>query len=423
MKHSQPSRFALFLVFAAIITLTATAFSQTESVIYTFVPNTGAFPEGLLFDPSGNLYVTAEGGDQSSGHGSVLELSPVSGGWTTSEIENFPQLADGWTPFAGLVSDASGNLYGTTLMGGTASTTCSEGCGTVFELSPVAGGGWTETVLHAFTAGKDGNQPVGIILDAAGNIYGVTLAGGAHSWGTVFELSPSSTGWTETLLHNFTGGADGGLPAASLVFDASGNLYGTTQEGGNINCGNPEGCGVAFELSQSGGVWKETVMHTFQGGKDGANPISTPVFDASGNLYGTTWAAGDLSACHGAGCGTVFQLSHNSQGWKINIIRSFGGGKDGANPIAGLVFDASGNLYGTTQKGGTTGCAGNNGCGTVFKLSPTTGIWNETLLHAFTSHPDGANPNSSLIFDKSGNLYGTTEAGGGGYGTIFEITP
>jgi uncharacterized repeat protein (TIGR03803 family) len=430
----------LFLTLAVtgtLCALAASAYTQTEQVIYSFSPHAGAFPTaGLAFDSSGNLFGTAESGDARHGRGGVFELIPAVGGiWTESELENFPLFADGTNPAAGLTLDASGNLYGTTLGGGDVDL-CGYtlGCGLVFEMSQESAGVWKETVLYPFKAGAGGGGPVGgLIFDAAGNIYGTTysygnLAGcGGSGCGIVFELSPSAHGWIETILHTFTGGVDGAQPAASLVFDGSGNLYGTTYSGGNLTaCPATSGCGVVFELSPSGrNQWKETVLHTFTDGVDGSNPVSNLVFDANGRLYGTTSAGGSAN-CY-KGCGAVFELSQNAQGWKATVIRSFGGGPDGANPAAGLISDSAGNLYGTTEHGGYSNnpCGyANAGCGTVFKLSPTSGVWNLTVLHAFTNDGDGAFPRAGLIFDGAGNLYGTTTNGGvNGDGAVFEVTP
>ena len=246
--------------------------------------------------------------------------------------------ADGYQPEASLIFDAVGNLYGTTYWGGT------YGFGTVFELTPSGGGGWTETVLHSFQPnGTDGNYPIaGLIFDAAGNLYGTTSAGGTYGFGTVFELTPEEGGgWTETVLLNFNG-TDGSYPHAGLAFDAAGNLYGTTGYDGTYHYG------TVFELTPTaGGGWTETVLHSFGNGTDGASPFAGLIFDAAGNLYGTTSAGGTY------GTGTVFELT----GGREQVLYSFKSryGADGATPYAGLIFDAAGNLYGTTYWGGNYG--------------------------------------------------------------------
>jgi len=432
MRFSQPTRLHFAAVFAAALLSAFPVFAsaQTEQVLYSFYPNIGAAPIGqLIVNSQGNLFGLTSDGGNFGAHGAFFELSNSSGVWTENILTTFDHLQNGWNPAAGLVADTSGNYYGVTLAGGTSTTTCVEGCGVVFELSPTSGGGWQQTVLHDFGALGDGEYPEGgLAIDAAGNLYGTTAYGGANNFGTVFKLKPTSSGWKETVLHSFTGGVDGATPQASIILDPSRNIFGTTYAGGNLGaCPKTSGCGVAFELSAGASGWKESVLHTFTGGVDGANPLAGLVFDAYGNLFGTTYVGGDLNACSTRGCGTVFELSHTSKGWKITVRRTFGGGSNGSNPAAGLTFDPAGNLYGTTQTGGQIPCAfeqGNPGCGVVFKLAPATGLWNFTVLHAFTAHPDGAYPNDTLVFDQSGNLYGTTTFGGvDGDGIVFEVTP
>src|ERR1019366_2578878 len=276
-----------------------------------------------------------------------------------------------------------------------------------------------EKVLHNFNNdGTDGYYPeVGLIVDAAGNLYGTTTAGGAYNSGTGFELTPAAGGgWTETVLHNFGNGTDGATPYAGLIFDAAGNLYGTTQYGGTY------GVGTVFELTPAGGgSWTEKVLYSFNhNGADGGVPAAGLIFDAAGNLYGTTVNGGTGSNCV-LGCGTVFELTPAAGGgWTEQVLHSFNNnGADGSTPFAGLIFDAAGNLYGTTFAGGTYGY------GTVFELTPAAGGgWTETVLHNFGNGTDGTAPYAGLIFDAAGNLYGTTFVGGTyGYGTVFEVTP
>jgi uncharacterized repeat protein (TIGR03803 family) len=412
--------------------------AQTESLLREFHgAGDGRYPEGsVIFDASGNLYSTTNGGGSASCGGGfacgvVFELSPVSGGaWQEAVLDSlFTQ--GGINPAAGLVFDGAGNLYGTTSSGGNLSGCSGAGCGVVFELSPQSDGRWRETLLHAFTGGRDGAVPLSsLIFDAAGNLYGTTSqggvpgCGGGPGCGTVFELSPDGTGhWHETVLHAFTGGRDGAFPVSSLIFDAVGNLYGNAAAGGGSGTGCAgSGCGVIFELSPTtSGSWSGTVLHAFTGVSDGSDPQGNLVFDPAGNLYGATFFGGN-GCGGGAGCGTIFELSPTSGGqWKGKELHTFSGTADGAYPSAGLVLDAAGDLYGTASRGGGV-CA----CGVVFKLSPNSnGSWHETLLHTFAGGPgDGELPFASLIFDASGNLYGTTFSGGkSGYGTVFEITP
>ena len=249
-----------------------------------------------------------------------------------------------------------------------------------------------------------------LLLDASGNLYGTASSGGANSAGLVFKLTPSANGWTETVLYNFTSGADGGFPNAGMIARGS-SLYGVTYGGG------ASGNGTVFQLTPSKAGWKESVLYSFAGGSDGASPEGGVLFDQAGNLYGTTSLGGNT------GYGTVYKLAHSLSGWTENVIYTFGGGNDGANPIASLIFDKAGSLYGTTL-GSTTG----GPAGTAFKLSPTQTGWSETVLHSFTGGNDGANPYASLLLLGS-DLFGSTRAGGSsgigsmGKGVIFRIVP
>jgi uncharacterized repeat protein (TIGR03803 family) len=321
-------------------------------------------------------------------------------------------------PEAGVISDASGNLYGATFYGG------AHGAGMVYELTPSASG-WKETVLHSFnTDGIDGFAATGgLVFDASGNLYGTTQFGGTGACtngfgcGTVFELSPSASGWKETILHDFQG-TDGWEVHAGVVFDGAGNLYGTTTNGGSSNQG------TVFELSPTtGGSWTVKVLHQFTGGSDGGVPYGNVILDAAGNVYGMTSAGGGTTSACKYGCGMVFELSPTADGhWTGKSLHNFGKkAGDGSYPSAGLIFDASGNLYGTTGAGG-----GKSNSGIVFELMlNAAGNWLEKVLHNFNDDStDGVNPSASLIFDKSGNLYSVTLSGGsGGQGTAFELSP
>jgi uncharacterized repeat protein (TIGR03803 family) len=386
---------------------------------------------GLIFDPSGNLYGTTifggtsfeEGG--AYGYGTVFELRPkAGGGWAEKVLYSFCSLTnciDGDYP-SGLIFDTSGNLYGTTSEGG------AYGGGTVFELTPKAAGGWAEKVLYSFNANStDGyGSLAGLVFDASGNIYGTTYFGGASGNGTVFELMPKAdSGWVEKVLYSFNGGTDGNGVNAGLIIDALGNLYGTTSEGGTHYAG------TVFRLThKADGRWTEKILHNFgyYNGKDGSTPNGSLILDARGNLYGTTYFGGDR-ICDGYGCGAVFELTPKAGGsWTETVLHNFNAnGKDGYYPQANLIFDASGNLYSTTYEGGGYIC-GYYTCGTAFELTPKAGGgWTEKVLHRFCSPAtcgDGIFPLSGLIFDASGNLYGTTAAGGAyGFGAVFEITP
>jgi uncharacterized repeat protein (TIGR03803 family) len=436
MCNKMCSRISVgMMVWSAILTtilfVPATpAAAQQERVLHSFNYNghDGYNPDaGLVIDAMGNLYGTTFNGGAGScvngngaviGCGTAFELMPNSeGGYSEKILHSFNYNGrDGYNPLAGLILDVAGNLYGTTLLGG--SGTCSDGngvvigCGAVFELTPAANGCWSEQILHSFhNNGTDGVGPYsGVVFDAAGNLYGTTIGGGIYAYGTVYELTPrTGGGWRQMILHNFED-ADGQEPRGGVILDGLGNLYGTTLHGGTFFNG------VAFELSpQTDGPWTEIVLHSFGGSGDGFIPDSGPIFDQAGNLDGTT----DLGGAFGLG-GTAFELTPAAGGsWTETVMYSFGNGTDGCCPLAGLTLDASGNLYGTTLGGGTAGF------GTAFELTAAGGgVWNETQLHSFGEGEDGSVPDGGLIFDTSGNLYGTTDSGGTyGYGTVFEIVP
>jgi uncharacterized repeat protein (TIGR03803 family) len=266
--------------------------------------------------------------------------------------------------------------------------------------------------LYSFTGGTDGGDPATpLAFDNAGNAYGTTAAGGDFDLGTVFMLTPSGQ---ETVLHSFTGGSDGQDPHGGVALDGAGNLYGTTVAGGFGGFCAGDGCGVVFELSPAGGSWTLTTLYSFKGLKDGFGPGGGLVFDSAGDLFGGAPDGGAHSS------GVVFELSPGAHGWKYTVIHAFTGGKDGAVGSLGLLlFDAVGNLYGVTETGGTYGA------GAVYELSPTPrGPWKTSVLYDFKGTPDAANPYGGLIFDKGGNLYGTTYFGGTlGMGAIFQLTP
>jgi uncharacterized repeat protein (TIGR03803 family) len=382
------------LVIAPLLQSVA-ASQATESVLYSFNGSTGSDVwAGLISDRAGNLY-GASGLGGANGDGTVFELMPNNGAWIEITLHNFAG-PDGMSPFSSLTFDPAGNLYGTTVDGG------ASGGGTVFKLTP-SGGLWVETVLYSFAGGVDGAFPnPGVIFDGSGNLYGTTSFGGVDENGTVFELMHSNGSWKETVLHSFTG-TDGSNPYAGLIFDSVGDLYGTTFSGG------ADGDGAVFELMPKNGTWTEVVLHSFAG-LDGENPYASLIFDLAGNLYGTTVGGG------ASGGGTAFELTPLGGIWTETVLWSFVGvyGPEGA-----VIFDKAGNLYGTTLRGGT------DGTGTVFELTPSGGGWTETVLHNFTSTGgDGLYPHDALIFDSAGNLYGTTAGGGAaGDGVAFEITP
>jgi len=378
--------------------------------------NDGNEPLGsLIFDQSGALYGTAYGGGD-YGHGVIFKLTPNGDGtWTQSVLHSF-DFPDGDKPSAALIFDASGKLYGTTLIGGWDE-------GGVFQFTPNLDGSWSETMWYDHPA-NGYNPSSSLTLDAAGNLYGTTKVGmwwypggdcAYPGCGGVFELIRNPDGsWSDKGLLAFGGGEDGKWPVANLIFDAAGNLYSTASAGGTY------GQGLVFELMPNpDGTWTKKVLHSFHG-KDGSAPSAGLIFDEKGNLYGTTPKGGAY------GGGTVFKLTLGSDGiWRAQVLHSFAAdGADGVAPYSSLVRDQKGNFYGTTSGGGT------EGYGTVFKLKHKKGGWTETVVHSFKNFP-GADPYAGLTLDAAGNLYGTTSGSdwgdcryhNGPCGSVFEITP
>ena len=456
---------AILLGLAAVAAGPAQAQTYSESVLHMFTgpPDGAALQEGAVQDAEGNLYgTTFYGGDSACntpyGCGTVFKLAPPvapSVTWTETVLYGFTGTGgDGADPWTWLVRDAKGNLYGTTRRGGDLSCingVGNPGCGVVFELSPEprggcpsgsnTGTGWCETVLHTFTESPDGAAPEkSLLLDAKGNIYGITRDGGAcRSCGAVFMLSPPvapSVTWTETVLYSAPPGEPGGL-----LRDTKGNLYVPTSDGGTY------GNGTAFMLAPPvppGVTWTETTLYSFTGGTDGGFIGESLLQDKQGNLYGIARTGGDL-ACEspdGDGCGAVYKLSpeprggcpsgsNTGNGWCETVLYSFTGGANGVEP-GGLLRDTQGNLYGTTEGGGDLSCYAPNGCGTVFKLATTGKL---TVLYTFTNEADGVG-SGVFLRDAKGNIYGaayaggdlscTTEGNGGtviGCGTVFKLTP
>jgi len=315
--------------------------------------------------------------------------------------------SDGRGPYGAVSVDQNGNLFGTTIQGGDACTKEKHGCGTVFELA--ADG--TETVLYAFRGGRDGTSPASaLVADQQGNLYGTTPGGGSKACfqgcGTVFEVTQQGT---HTITYDFKGGSDGWRPAGPLIIDKAGNLYGTTFYGGIDKCDGE--CGTVFALTPEG---VHTVLYSFRGGSDGAGPAALAV-DAAGNFYGTT-AYGGGKRC-GNGCGTVYKLAPNGT---ETVLYAFHGGLDGIDPKGGLMVDAAGDLYGTTEAGGGTGCGG-TGCGTVFEIAPGG---RETVLSRFNHAGGPAKPFGGVVMDDAGTLFGTTfEGGPADCGTVFKLVP
>jgi len=413
---------AIFIVLATATTSSA----QTYKILHNFGSGPGDKDGfwsvgGVVMDSKGNLYGTTMAGGTGTcgqyGCGIVYQLTPNSDGtWTENVLHNF-NGNDGSGPWSPVAFDGRGNLYGTTSAGG------SSNYGTVFELMPNSNGTLTLATLHSFTGGSDGGTPLfpGLTLDNAGHIYGAASVGGVYGYGVIFDLGHVSVfNWYELVAHAFWWGNDGATPYGNVIPDAEGNLYGTTYYGGG-----PADGGTVFKLTPNklSFGWTETILHSFTDVPDGACLSAGLVFDADGNLYGTSEDGGTLDN------GTVFKLSPNSDGtWTESIIDNFDtyGSIDGVTPMSGLIFDPAGNLYGMTSGGGLYSE------GLVFKLTPSSGgQWTETILHNFggtvNGQSDGVNPQSGLILDSAGNIYGTTVEGGTAGltygGVVFELTP
>jgi len=380
------------------------------------------------------LYGATSGGG-TAGYGTIFELSPSGFGWTESVLYNFQGGTDGYDPNYAVSLDAEGNIWGMTDQGGDETNCAGFGCGTIFELTPNGSGGWNKTTVYTFTGPTDGKQPYSnLLFDAKGNFYGLTNGGGtgtgcgSYGCGTAFEMSPSTTGWTFTVLHTFSGGSDGAYPNGNLVFDAAGDIYGAASNGGSTTssyCASNSGCGTIFRFSPAYNGRQFRVLYAFTGPT--GFPLGSLAIDHSGNLYGSTYGGTSQTCRQTSGCGVVFQLSPTTQRqWKLTVLHSFSGNLSSdqydPNPV---IVDASGNVFGTTQSGGYPNLAG-----TAFELSPTTTPpWAYTRLFKFAG-TSGDTPYENLIEDASGNLYGTTYYGGNGAacssfgcGAVFELSP
>lgn len=440
-KHFAISSVFLGLLFAAMPPAQA-----QFTTLYSFTGGAdGGYPYDTPLYSNGSLYGTTFAGGVNPSWGVVFKMTTAGVEKTLYSFGTNPN--DGANAYDSLVRDSAGNLYGTTQEGGT------DIVGTIFEVTKTG----KESILYNFfwQGGLTGFYPeAGLILDGAGNLYGVTNGGNNSGGGIVFQLTPTGT---FNVLYSFTNGLDGGGPSAALMMDTSGNLYGTTNSGGASAYGtvfemSPEPAGGCPTGSNTGNGWCETVLYSFTGGTDGGLPNASLIFDSSGNLYSTTLVGGIASCSFPSeapttGCGTVYKLSpapasgcavgtNPGNGWCETPLYAFSGAPDGSVTTAGLVMDSGNNLYGTTEFGGSSGV------GTVFELSPETASgcsvgtnagngWCETVLHAFTgAYPgDGGYPLGGLAIDKEGNLYGTTSAGGYdgecstcGYGTVFMVS-
>lgn len=387
------------------------ATTPAESVLYGFVGGGeyGAFPYGgVVVDESGNLYGTTTQGGLYNG-GVVFKLTPTASGYAITVLHNFQGGTDGFHPNGGVI-DRNGALYGTTVYGGR------NNLGTAFKLTPTASG-YTESILHSFSGGTtDGQYPfAGLIADKNGTLYGTTGYGGSFGYcvpntncGSVYKLTPKGMGYAESILHLFAGGSDGADPFDSLVMDSNGVLYGTTEGGGSY------GFGTVFSITPQGGTYG--ILYSFTGGIDGAYPYAAVIVGPGGTLYGTNTQSTTGTP------GSVFRLTPTgSGGYTLTTLFTFRGGTTGSGPYTNVTLGANGQIYGTTSSGGSTvGCE--LGCGTVFRLDPTGMTYTETILYQFLGgNTDGVGPIGNTITIK-GWLYGTTEQGWtNGEGTAYRV--
>jgi uncharacterized repeat protein (TIGR03803 family) len=384
----------------------ATVAAATTHVIFSFGEGEGEYADtDLETDSAGNIYgTTVLGGD--FGSGTVFQLSSTTNGWVHTVLYSFTGGADGGEPYKGVTLDREGNLYGTAVTGGSGS--CEGGCGVVYKLTN-SGGIWSQRVIHAFAGGNDGSGPgARVTVDRSGNVYGMAPTGGAHGLGTIYKIFQGpSGGWSLKVIHAFTGGADGATGSAGRMILRNGHLYGAATTGGTF------GSGVVFELTPREGQWDFKTIYSFKGQVDGSFPYGALLFDASGNIFGTTYYGGANNI------GSVYELSRRPIGeWEEKVLYSFRDGTNGNSPISNLVFDSAGNLYGTTSEGGL-------GSGIIFKLSPVSGgQWTESVVHRFRGPPDGAFAYNGMVVDRFGNFYGATVHGGDNDdGSIYKFTP
>jgi uncharacterized repeat protein (TIGR03803 family) len=373
--------------------------AQSITVLHYFAngPDGEGPQTGVAIDPGGNVYgTTTFGGDRSptcapnGGCGVVYRASLKNGSWIFTPLYDFHGGDDGSNPYASVTVGPDGALYGTTLNGG-------GGQGTVFKLTPPARFchqvlcTWTETVLHRFTNDGLGSPFGGVIFDAAGNLYGFTS-------GAIYQLSRFGGTWTLNVLYRLRSDIDGAFVMGAPTMDAAGNIYGVALFGGSNNDG------TVFRLVRSGGGWNFELLYTFTGGSDGGNPWGVAIVDGNGNVFG------DTSAFNGG----VFELSPNGDSWSFSLIVPIRGGLQSA-----INFGPDGNIYGTNYSDGS------HGLGSVFQVTHTQSGWVHNIIHSFDGPDDGALPLSNVVFDASGNMYGTTTMGGrnGGYGTVWQLTP
>jgi hypothetical protein len=354
--------------------------------------------------------------------GSSLAPQTKAGASAFTVLHVFRSPVQGQNPYAPVVVDSAGNIFGETNQGG--NPTSGGGCGTVFELKP-SGTGYTESTLHRFRSEPDGCGPSGgLTIDSNGIIYGTTEWGGTtpgQGSGTVFKLAPSGSGFKYAAIYRFKDNRDGAWPVGSVLI-SNGVLYGATQYGASYACaGNTEGCGTVYKLTPNGNKYKETILYVFKGGDDALLPIAGLAMDSSGALYGTTQFGGGFGSI---GDGAVYKLTPSGSGYRESVIHAFGYSGDGSTPWAPVIVESNGAIVGTTVYGG----GGSNGGGMVFRLAPSGSKYQETILYRFAGGSDGSQPQAPVIDDR-GILFGTTSDGADGFpcrrdcGTIYELLP
>jgi uncharacterized repeat protein (TIGR03803 family) len=413
MRYGFALSLSVVLIAATLATPAAGQKPTVTQVIYSFAGDEdGEYTDtDLVVDSSENLYGTSVlGGAFASG--TVFQLAPTASGWAHNILYSFRGGADGAEPYKGVTLGGDGVLYGTAGVGGLFVGPCVDtGCGVVFKLTNM-GGAWTQEVIHSFTGGADGYGPgSGVTVDKQGNIYGTTPTGGAHGLGVVYQLIPhASGGWTERILHTFTGDPDGsGGSAGRLLLNDDGHIFGVCTTGGAY------GAGTVYELiPTAAGEWSLHVQYAFRGEPDAGFPYGTIVADGRGNLYGTTYYAGanDL--------GTIYRLSRGAGGWSQTGLYSFKGGADGSGPISTLVAAADGNLYGTTSEGGAA-CS----CGTIFKVNLSGSGPVYQVMYRFQGPPDGAFIYNGMAANAARTILFGASVHGGTFneGAVFKFVP
>ena len=401
----QTTTFLIALLFAFTLFSAHLTQAQTFTVLHSFSGPDGEYPySGVTIDGAGNLYGTTSRGGNSQ-DGTAYELKRSGSAYVLKVLHVFAGGSDGASPYAPMVYGPNGTLYGTTSLGGGSGNN-----GTIFNVQPPATicktvlCPWNESVLLDFQSAEGANPAYGgLLFDQSGNMYGTTQYGGSTNNGAVYKASLQGQQWTQTMLHSFgSGQTDGVWPMHNVVADRLGNLYGTTYQGGT------NGGGTVFQLVPSGSGWTENIIANFPAG---AEPQAGLIIDSAGNLYGAT------SGVSGSTASQVFELSPSGSSWQLTVLQSFTTNRFDFGPVGNLAMDRNGNLYGATYS------LGSHGQGNVFELSPSANGWTYTDLHDFTGSNDGGGPIGDLTVDTNGNVYGTTQNGGSGMGVVWEFTP